>query len=107
MSCVYPFAKKFIKGVIKMTENKNEFEFFDEKVEKYKENSKSIIQEAKDDGIKINQIENNITKVDGNVVYYALKKILPIVNVVTDESLNQGIKPKYMIYDIDNKKMDT
>lgn len=87
-----------------MTENKNEFEFFDEKVEKYKENSKSIIQEAKDDGIKINQIENNITKVDGNVVYYALKKILPIVNVVTDESLNQGIKPKYMIYDIDNKK---
>lgn len=77
---------------------------FDKMVDNYKEDKKSIIKEVKNEGIKVNQIENNITKVDGNVVYYSLKKILPIVNVVTDESLNQGIKPKYMIYDIDNKK---
>lgn len=88
--------------------NENEIntyiDHFDKMVDNYKEDKKSIIKEVKNEGIKVNQIENNITKVDGNVVYYSLKKILPIVNVVTDESLNQGIKPKYMIYDIDNKK---
>lgn len=87
-----------------MTESKNSFELFDEKFERYKKDSNAIIKEAKEEGLKLNHLENNMVKLDGNVVYYALKKVLPIVNVVTDESLNQGIKPKYMIYDIKNKK---
>lgn len=87
-----------------MAESNNQFSYFDKMVENYEEDKKSIIKEFKNEGMKHNQIENNITKVDGNVVYYALKNILPVVNVVTDESLNLGIKPKYMIFDIDNKK---
>lgn len=80
---------------------------FDEKVNDYIKKGKQLIKEKIETYHTAQRLAGkNSQKIDGDVVYYVLKNLIPIVNVVSEESMRQGYKPKYKIYNTETKRWE-